>query len=99
MKIKPFKEAHTKASRSLLKKNKKEKHFSFFMFNYIISDNSVTYKTQILCTHWLSGRVLTYGPSAARSLLHEREPNQIHINKHFIIWPLPAENFNQNRTQ
>ena len=27
------------------------------MFNYIISDNSVTYKTEILCTHCLSGRV------------------------------------------
>ena len=57
MKIKPFKEAHTKAWRSLLKKNKKENHFSFFMLNYIISDNSVTYKTQILCTYCLSSRV------------------------------------------
>ena len=41
------------------------------MFNYIMSDKSVTYKTEILCSYWLSGRtgrkiiglgVMIYGP-------------------------------------
>ena len=50
------------------------------MFNYIISDKSVTYKTEILSNYLLSGRAgrkniwlrhVTYGPSA--SLLHDRE--------------------------
>ena len=54
------------------------------MFNYIMSDKSVTYKTEILCSYWLSGRtgrkiiwlgVMIYGPSAARSLFHDPEPN------------------------
>ena len=52
------------------------------MFNYIISDKSVTYKTEILSNYLLSGRAgrkniwlrhVTYGPSA--SLLHDRETN------------------------
>ena len=47
VKIKPFKGVNTKACHLLLKK---EQHFSFFMFNYIMSDKSVTYKTEILCT-------------------------------------------------
>ena len=46
-----------------------EEHFLFFMFNYFISDKNVTYKTEILCFSWLSGR------SAAWSLLNGREPN------------------------
>ena len=55
-----------------------------FMFNYMMSDKSVTYKTEILCSYRLSGRtgrkiigfgVMIYGPSAARSLLHDPEPN------------------------
>ena len=39
--------------------------------------------------------VMTYGPSTARSVLHDREPNIFpvtarpnSVNKHFIIWPL-----------
>ena len=53
VKIKPFKGVNTKAWHFLLKK---EQHFSFFMFNCIMSDKSVTYKTEILCTCWSSGR-------------------------------------------
>ena len=39
------------------------------MFNYIMTDKSVTYETEILCTYWLSGR------GAARSFLHDPELN------------------------
>ena len=81
MKIKPFKGVNTKAWHFLLKK---EQQFSFFMFNCITSDKSVTYKTEILCTCWSSGRagrkntwlgIMTYGPNAARSFLHDSEPD------------------------
>ena len=58
MKIKPFKGVNTKAWHLLLKK---KQHFSFFMFNYIMSDKSVTYKTEILYTCWSSGRA---GPNS-----------------------------------
>ena len=79
------------------------------MFNYIISDKNCDVQnrnTGDLLIEW-KGRtgtntwhgVMTYGPSAAKSLLHEWEPNQTHINKHFIIWSLTLQNFNLNRTQ
>ena len=47
------------------------------MFNYIISDNSVTYKTQILCTHCLSGRVgqeLIFGSGSLPTDQTQRDP-------------------------
>ena len=55
-----------------------------------------------ICTYLLSGRagreniwpeVMAYGPSAARSVRHERGPNFSRparpnsVKKHFIIWP------------
>ena len=65
------------------------------MFSYIISDKNCVLgnrNTEYLLIEW-KGRtgtytwlgVMIYGPSAAKSLLHEREPNQTHINKNFII--------------
>ena len=50
------------------------------MFNYFISDKSVTYKTEILCFSWLSVR------SAARSLLNGREPNIFQFGLTKLIW-------------
>ena len=38
------------------------------MFNYIMTDKSVTYETEILWTYWVVG-------GAARSFLHDRELN------------------------
>ena len=79
------------------------------MFNYIISDKNcdvqnrntgdllIEWKGRTGTNTWLG--VMSYGPSAAKSLLHEWEPNQTHINKHFIIWSLTLQNFNLNRTQ
>ena len=47
MKIKSFKEVNTWAWRSLFKKRiKKEEHFSFFMFHYIISDKNCDLQNQ-----------------------------------------------------
>ena len=51
-----------------------------------MSDKSVTYKTEILCTWSLSGSagrkntwlgIMTDGSSEARSFLHDSEPNII----------------------
>ena len=65
------------------------------MINYIISDKNCVLQnrnTEYLLIEW-KGRtgtntwlgVMIYGPSAANSLLHEREANQTHIDENFII--------------
>ena len=111
MKIKPFKGVNTKAWHFLLKK---EQQFSFFMFNCITSDKSVTYKTEILCACWSSCRAgrkntwLGIMPATDRTQrgLFFMTPSQIFsalappnsVNEHFITWPLIDENFNLNRT-
>ena len=54
------------------------------MFNYIMTDKSVTYQPKHRAlVDWVGGpdgkntwlRITTYGPSAARSFLHDPEPN------------------------
>ena len=67
------------------------------MFNYIMSDKSVTYKTEILIDCVVGAQRGPCFMTENQIFSRSAQPNS--FNKQFIVWPLTVKNFDLNRTQ